>query len=467
MVDHRLWSLDDEPAEVVDLRAAGALDYIADLYAPSNRDVISTILAQAYSAGAQTAVIEYRYIDADYRDEHSAFYSTTFRRYPSVAHRIHFFKEAASDQLDDADPLKFADLGYLGYFVARPVPGAPVGRVMMSPPEGVADAVTCAATETVHLFGERLEVRGTPFMAQDAQLLRCAHAALWVVARHHHLAWGTSRLLPRAIVEAVPIEAGAGRSLPSPGLTVTQMSAAASRLGLPPLVYEVDQLPPDQSLQSIACRYLNGGLPVIVAGRGHAWVLVGYTRSYENDDPRIEFIRQDDEVGPYQGVPDFNFDDYSPWEYLIVPLPPKLYVAGEEAEVEGEEWLARAFALDGVDYDPTVHALRTTAMLSNEFKAGLVARGVPKNQAASLRRASMSRWIWIVEVVDRSQRHCHAPAVLGEVIVDATDHARDRRPLAVRTPQSLRVFSPDARRQRTAVSATPTPLLRFAREGLG
>jgi hypothetical protein len=467
VVDHQLWSLDDEPAEVVDLREAGSLDYVVDLYALANRDVISTVLAQAYTAGAQTAVIEFRYIDADYRDEHSAFYSTTFRRYPSVAHRIHFFAEAASEQFNDAEPMKFADLGYLGYMVARPVPGAPVGRVMMSPPASVKDAVTCLADETVNLFGERLEVRGTPFMAQDAQLLRCAHAALWVVARHHHLTWGTPRLLPRAIVEAVPMEAGAGRALPSPGLTVTQMSAAASRLGLPPLVYDIEELPSGQSLQSIACRYLNGGLPVIVAGRGHAWVLVGYTRSHENDDPRIVFIRQDDEVGPYQVVPDFNFDDYSPWEYLIVPLPPKLYVAGEEAEVEGREWLARAFARDGIVFDPQIYALRTTAMLSNEFKSGLEARGVPANQAASLRRASMSRWIWVVEAVDRSLRRSQEPAVLGEVIIDGTDHARDRRPLAVRTPHSLRVFSPDTRRQRIAVSAAPTPPLRFAREGLG
>lgn len=467
MVDHQLWSLDDEPAQVVDLRAEGALDYLLDQYSSTNKNVISTILAQAYSAGAQTAVIEFRYIDADYRDEHSAFYSTTFRRYPSVAHRIHFFREAASEQLDAKTPLKFASLGYLGYMVARPVPGAPVGRVMMLPPENLEAAVTCQAEEPVNLFGEALTIRGTPFMAQDAQLLRCAHAALWVVARHHHLAWGTPRLLPRAIVDAVPMEAGAGRTLPSPGLTVTQMSAAASRLGLPPLVYDLDELPSGQTLQSIACRYLNGGLPVIVAGRGHAWVLVGYERSHEKDDPRIVFIRQDDEVGPYQVVPDFNFDNYSPWEFLIVPLPAKLYVAGEEAEIEGEQWLAAAFERDGITFDPGIHALRTTAMLSNQFKGGLEDRGVPADQAAILRRASMSRWIWVVEAVDRNLRRLKEPAVVGEVIVDATDHARDRRPLAVRTPNSVRVFTPDTRSQRTASSSTPTAPLRFAREGLG
>jgi hypothetical protein len=466
VVDHRLWSLDDELAQVVDLREAGALDYLLNNCGHRNRRVLREVLAQAYRAGAQTAVIEFRYIDADYRDEHSAFYSTTFRRYPSVAHRVHFFLKAAG-KTEDTPTLKFADLDYLGYAVIRPVPGAPVGRVMMKPPPLLAKAVTCQSTDTVNLFGEELKVTGTPFMAQDAQLMRCAHAALWVVARHHHQAWHTPKLLPRAVVDAVPMEAGAGRTLPSPGLTVTQMSAAATRLGLPPLVYDLDWLPTDQSLQSIACRYLNGGLPVIVAGAGHAWVLVGYRRTHQDDHARIEFIRQDDETGPYQLVPDFNFDAYSPWKFLIVPLPPKLYVPGEEAELVGKSWLEAAFRRDGLELDLNKHALRTTAMLSNHYKASLEARKVPTAQTATLRRAFMSRWIWVVEAVDRDLRRDEKPAVIGEVVVDATDHARDRRPLAWRTPQSVTVFAPDSGRERISHSSTPTPPLDFAREGLG
>ena len=106
-------------------------------------------------------------------------------------------------------------------------------------------------------------------------------------------------------------------------------------------------------------------------------------------------------------------------------------------------------------------------MLSNHFKDGLVDRRVPVNQAAILRRASMSRWIWVVEAVDRSLRRQGKPAVIGEVVVDATDHARDRRALAWRTPESVTVFTPDSRQEQSARSVTPTSPLRFAREGLG
>jgi hypothetical protein len=111
-----------------------------------------------------------------------------------------------------------------------------VGRVMLTRPAELRESITCWGTDRVNLFGEFLDIDGTPFLAQDAQLMRCAHAALWVVARHHNLRWAAPKLLPRDIVDAVPKESAAGRAVPSPGLTVSQMSAAASKLGLPPLV---------------------------------------------------------------------------------------------------------------------------------------------------------------------------------------------------------------------------------------
>lgn len=464
MFDAQRWSVDGDPARVIDLTQPGSLDYLTDYYADANPTVFREALGTAYRSGAKTAVIEFRYLDADYRDEHSRFYSTTFRRYPSAAHRIHLFSEPATAQLEDPDgPVRFSDLGYLGYIVARPVPGGPVGRVMLAPPSDVAAAITCLSTDTVNLFGEYLQVTGSPFIAQDAQLSRCAHAALWVVARHHHLAWGAPKLLPSNIVDAVPMETGPGRTLPSPGLTLAQMSAASSRMGLPPLVYAVDALPIGETVQRIVCRYLNSGLPVIVAGNGHAFVLIGYRRVNEGeDDERLEFIRQDDEAGPYQLVEDFVFDDYAPWRYLVVPLPPKLYVAGEEAEVLGAAWLRQIFDREGHPLSDRV-SFRTTAMLSNDYKSGLGARGLPANPSAVLRRASMSKWIWVVEAVDRDRRHAGEPCVLGEAVIDSTDHARDKSPLAWRTPYSVTVTPPDTRKEATTPTHTPTPPLPYAR----
>jgi hypothetical protein len=62
VVDHRLWSLDDEPAQVVDLTEIGALEYLLNYYGQKAKRVLGEILSQAYRAAAQTAVVEFRYI---------------------------------------------------------------------------------------------------------------------------------------------------------------------------------------------------------------------------------------------------------------------------------------------------------------------------------------------------------------------------------------------------------------------
>jgi hypothetical protein len=77
----------------------------------------------------------------------------------------------------------------------------------------------------------------------------------------------------------------------------------------------------------------------------------------------------------------------------------------------------------------------------------------------------MPRWIWVVELVDRRLRKEGKPAVLGETIIDATDHARDRRPLAWRTPRSVTVLAPDTRTVSAASVSTPTPPIQFASQG--
>lgn len=224
-------------AQVVDLRPPRALLELIAYYEGSRRDVLEQVIGQAYTLGAQSAVVEYRYLDPDYRSEHSSFYSTTFRRYPSVAHRLHFFSEPPSERLEDAElPTNFKGFNYLGFTVLRPLPGARVGRTMIKPDEELAKHVTCQAVDRVNVFGERHEVRAAPFMAQDAQLGVCAHMTLWVANYFHHLAYGHPRHLAAEIADAVPADAGVGRKAPSSGLTVWQIGAGSTALGRPPLV---------------------------------------------------------------------------------------------------------------------------------------------------------------------------------------------------------------------------------------
>ena len=471
------WSV-DRPADAVDLTLPGALDSLLRQYGGSRPDVLRNILAHAFDLGAQSAVLEYRYLDADYRSEHSRFYSTTFRRYPSITHRLHFFAERLpADLADSAVPAIFGNLGYLGYTILRPLPGAPVGRTMLQPLKDARSHVLCQLVEDVNLLGERLTVTASPFVSQDAQLSICAHATLWMIGYYYHrLPPGGHRLLPSDIADAVPDDVG--RGTPSTGLSLFQISVAASRLGFPALVYGINPPPSGESMFRLACRYLNSGLPVIVGGSGHVFVLIGYERVRAGSpDELIRFIRHDDEAGVYIAVDNYLFDDYSPWDYLIIPLPPKVYVSGEDAEAVGEVYLRQALDDAGthaaaaelrrrLGVEPHEISFRSTVMLSNSFKTDLSDRDVPADLAAVYRRMPMSRWIWVVEIVDRELRNLHQPCVLGEAIIDATDHVRDRHVLSWRVPGSVSQWDPDS----DAVSRRelePIPLLRSVAKANG
>jgi len=45
---------------------------------------------------------------------------------------------------------------------------------------------------------------------------------------------------------------------------------------------------------------------------------------------------------------------------------------------------------------------------------------MPRALADALRRTSMSRYIWVIEVVDRQARAANQPDVIGEIVLDAT-----------------------------------------------
>lgn len=89
-------------------------------------------------------------------------------------------------------------------------------------------------------------------------------------------------------------------------------------------------------------------------------------------------------------------------------------------------------------------SFRTTVIQSNDFKTGLEQRGAPEDLAAIYRRMQMSRWVWVVELQDRALRDDSDPFVLAEVIIDATDHVRDRHVLAYRIPGVIAQWDPDA-----------------------
>ena len=182
---------------------------------------LARVLASAVAAGANTVLVESNYIDHDWRSELSAFYTKSFRGYQGVTDRLHFLALADGESVK-AIPVRLAEgsLDYVGYSVMRPLPWAPVGRTMLRPPQTLTGKVQCLATDEVHLHGARLQVTGTPFISQDSQLSRCAHAVAWQAAYLHHLRFASPRVTSASIAQSAALDSAEARPVPSSGLGV-------------------------------------------------------------------------------------------------------------------------------------------------------------------------------------------------------------------------------------------------------
>lgn len=437
------WTPGPYPAAVLDITQSADYEALRSYYSPyQSSPQLDRIFEIAEQHGVQSVVVEYRYIDLDYRDEHSNFYSTTFRRYPSVAHRLHFFTAPVAADWSNLHRLHDQ---YVGYSIMRPLEPSPVGRTMLKPPPELLgdDAVVALASDSAHLLGESFKVQAAPFISQDAQYLVCAHASEWMVLYHAHLCHGQPRRLPSDIHDASTGGVVVGRQLPSEGLSVHQMLAGLDRLGMPATRLRL----PDSRAESLAaghlsmfgtiCRYINSGTPPIVVSDDHAWVVVGYRNMgvgpahdnivlYRNDDARGPYVRVDD---PWHELS----DSHSPWVSVLPPMPRKVYLAGERAEPLGRRWLQETAMYEGVASFVDAKAddrltYLTYLLSSNEFKEGLIGRGLGQRVVDLYRYAQLPRYLWVIEALDRDRRDVREPCVMGEALIDATAHHYTQHP---------------------------------------
>jgi hypothetical protein len=345
--------------------------------------------------GGDRCLIEAPYVDFDYRAEYSNLYAREFNPPSDKCERLLFF---AGDTL-------------VGFIVARPSP-KPVGRSAISPPESLRTLVTCCAQHRVRPAGDQYTVEAYPFLTQDGQYGRCAHAAVWSVARYHHHRFGAGRHSIASVVEAAGARQSVDRTLASGGL------------GLPVLSYDPGRLPqpdasrPSETLEDIVCRYLDSGFPVTVNTEAHLSVLVGYGVRGED----VCFVRADDNWGPYEVLWDYNseHDRLKEWHMLMVPLPARLHVPGEYAEyaarqtardVAGLNTSTLAFRQALIDGDLRA---RTYAINSADYKAALGGREDLTDELIHHHQSvPLSTWVWVTELQDarrtrEQEAHVHA-----------------------------------------------------------
>lgn len=441
-------------------------------------------------AAAQTVIVERGYFDLDCRSEEAVAIMRQ-HRFTLVSHdRLHFFSKLLTKRvflqaIADTNLQRKLQDAYLGYVVLRNAePSTAVGRTMLATPrtdERLLDPGTLVTRvrtrvrEHITLAGIPLHVDAVPFIQQDGGLTRCAHAATWMV---HYSAVLRGYITRRPVADMHPTVSDghtSRRPLPSPGLTTDQLMDALWAVGFTPEVWLINRLTvPDQAswrhrrelvasgqpntwhleaFTTSVCRYLNSGLPVLLAVGDHVRVICGYLRNRElvrgrarmlsQDPSRVEnFILNDDGKGPYQieHVEDLVGNDDQ--DMLIFPTPPGLILGGQEAEVIGaafvQELLFTLLSGDKISahqrqslgwleasLSESELALRTYMAEGNLFKRSFALRCSEDILASRLVPACrLPRYVWVCEIIDRRLRHADGAladkSVVGQIVIDGS-----------------------------------------------
>lgn len=398
-----------------DLAAEGQA--LRERYRPLGRSLqLDKIFANALDAGATAVFLDSPYVDLDYRSDLSHFYGRSFRPPPPEAERLLF----ATDE------------EVLGATTIRPLPQH-VGRTLMPPPARVRPYVTCTATMPIHAFGGRWAISGYPFTSQDGEYGVCAHAAIWSIARYHHLRFGANRHTLSGIIEAAGLREQPDRTARSDGLLAHDIVRAFRGIGLPALQYDVARIHKTsgetETPHSVARRYLDSGIPVAVLTQEHMMVLIGHGIEAGG---KPFYIVSDDNLGAYEAAKLVEGDSSKAWRMFVIPQPGRLHVNGEAAQARAEEIFEdRLRAKKG-----PVHLLdrwlkgeletRTYASPSTRYVRGMTARKLPAKLRDHHVYAPKANWVWITEFHDPQAKE--QPA-LGEIAIDATSPQLDPGPI--------------------------------------
>jgi hypothetical protein len=285
----------------------------------------------------KSVLIERHYIDRDYMEDHSVFYSRNLYPYSNWCQRVHFFSldpkevkrrltgivqigiEQNLDKYLEACG-KFSDNFYLGFSVIKPLVGCPVGRTVLrqykeDAGNGLRRQFTCTREYKTHLLGVELSVHGLAFQQQDIGVSACATTALWVALQKARDFEDIASATPAQITRlASQYTLPFGRSMPSEGLSLDQMSQAVQAIGISPNLLRVKDFETARGFVYSACK--SGFAQVLILqspyddSEFHAITVVGMKTQSSNEHLRNTILIDraadlkavyvhDDRIGPY------------------------------------------------------------------------------------------------------------------------------------------------------------------------
>lgn len=399
--------------------------------------------------GAQTIVTEEEYINKDYIQDYSFYYSLCFKEYSSKCKRIHLFSNKFSlDELQEKilspqeENAEFWD-NYLGFIVVKPIPTTIIGFTILktyaSNEEFSSRNFFGLRKYNVHFFGTKIKIKSLAFQEQDSVLAACATTAIWSMLSKAALDYHTILKSPSEITkDADNLGHDGSRLFPNKdGLNINQICKAIYNSGLVTELKQPDITHPttgegvlsNSYIKQIINAYSPIGIPIILiiavpnsASYGlHAITVSGMKQNEiaaidskpETVSYTSEFIDKlyahDDQFGPFVRV-EFEEDGEikCPWNEndpakrktlvcsIVVSVYPKIRISYEDIKliVLWYDRMLSTFFGDNIDSD-LVWDIKLD--YSENFKKSIRESSLSKSEKLAILSFSFPRYLWIAD----------------------------------------------------------------------
>ncbi|MFT3674216.1 hypothetical protein [Aestuariivirga sp.] len=423
----------------------------------SEYDLASVVprLQADISPAVKGILIEFDYVDKDYRSTYYNFYAKKGRTYAQECVRLHFFDDTISfdePRLELVSSDKFA-VGiqdhYFGFIVLRPTLLGTIGRSVLSPNIRMgATGSTIQSTHHVHLLGHRLQLSGFPSMDQHTDISVCAHVACWSILRHYSERYPQHRELLMHDVTILAHQFNPGGLVPANGLDVNEAERVFQQANTFPLI--VTKTSDNQeSFYRQMIAYLESCFPLFVAmygdgsKPGHAVAVIGHAWGNSASVPSgaddatawhqmKSVVVVDDNHLPYKlvpvlpdGVSDYTAEDF---DSFIVPLPEKIFYPAEAVD---QQYVTLAKTLSSFMHIPQSGDLIVRYFVTTLSKLRSFARDQETNLGSILTNSIMqldaAQFVWIVEFASCAQ--WDAGHIAARAVLDATASPYDTNPV--------------------------------------
>jgi len=384
-----------------------------------------------------TIIVEFEYVDKDYRENYSNFFSKKFGKYPSKTIRLLFFDKEIN-RVDSHDIDKYSN-SFIGYSVIRPNRVRSIGRTVLDPRKCREVNGYVALTEyKVHFLGKELLVEGFPFISQDSDVTVCAHAACWMCFRYFSERYNDyPEIMPFEITQLTS-DFSYGRLVPSPGLTMNQVAEMFTKYGLYPRFYTKEQYGED--FLYLLYTYIESGLPPVIGLPDHAIVAIGHTLGVNKSSLKLGtsfnycngIIGNDDNETPYKIVwldkkPGESYYSMEDIDSFVVPLYEKICLYAEHAhEINKAIIEDDVIGVDTLSPIDGTRMTRTYLTSSKSFKLVRKIDEIPNGIGLLYSMMPMPKFIWVCELT--TEKEYKKGNVFGEILIDSTANHRDPFP---------------------------------------